>query len=112
MIMGKWSNARKLRPSTALSTTNPTWTVLSLILGRHSERLVKTNLSHGTGCEVLTPLLIKIIVDILDWFVGTIISGDPTVSISGVVKRGVTSCTVLKTPSYSALEVQGVPQKS
>jgi hypothetical protein len=105
MTMGNLSNTRKLCPSTALSNMNPTWTVLSLILGHHSERLVKTNLSHGTGCEVLTPLPMKIIVDILDWFVGTIISGDPAVSISGVVKRGVTSCTVLKTLSYSALEV-------
>jgi hypothetical protein len=57
---GKLKKYRK-----TLSTTNPTWTVLSLNLGRHSERMVRTHLSHGTGCEVLTPLPMKIVVDIL-----------------------------------------------
>ena len=65
LTMVNLSNTRKLCPSTNLSTTNPTWTVLSLNLGHHSERLVRTHLSHGTGCEVLTPLPMKIIIDIL-----------------------------------------------
>ena len=42
-----------------------TWTVLSLNLGHHSERLVRTHLTHGTVFEVLTPLPMKIIIDIL-----------------------------------------------
>jgi hypothetical protein len=61
---------------------------LSLNLGHHSERLVVTHLSHGTGYEVLIPLPRKIIIDILHWFVGTIISGEPAVSIFGVVQEG------------------------
>ena len=65
LTMGNLSNTRKLCPSTTLSTTYPTWTVLSLNLGHHSERLERTHLNHGAGCEFLTPLPMKIIIHIL-----------------------------------------------